>query len=483
MIVDYLMSWWAATGGLVLVLAMAAGAVHAVQTKRDTRAAVGWVGLIWFAPVVGLVLYFLFGINRIQRRAKRELADSPHVETPHVAPRATPEDLRDAAGPSGSHLTRLNRLTDNLSGLPLVAGNQVEPLVGGKQAYDAMLEAIRGARRSVTLLTYLFDRTGVGARFREALVEAHRRGVEVRVMVDDVGARYSFPPATRALRRRRIPVARFMRTLLPWRFRYYNLRNHRKIMVVDGRIGFTGGMNIRRQYAPEDTDEPHDDLHFRLEGPVVAHLQWIFAEDWIFTTGERLQGNRWFPELEPRGTTLARGIPHGPDDDHERLRWVLVGALGCARDTVRVITPYFLPDDEIQSALCLAAMRGVDVEVLLPKRSNLRMVDWASRAGLEPLVRRGVTVVFASPPFDHSKLFLVDGCWSLIGSTNWDPRSLSLNFEFNVECYGDTLTGRLEELYRSKRSKGSPVELDELRSRNPLSRFRDNVMRLFSPYL
>ena len=223
-------------------------------------------------------------------------------------------------------------------------------------------------------------------------------------------------------------------------------------MVVDGRVGFTGGMNIREGCLLElHPRHPVRDLHFRVEGPAVTHLQEVLAEDWAFITGELLQGPRWFPPPEPAGSTLARGITDGPDEDFERLRMTLLGAITAARSSVIVVTPYFLPDATLVNTLNVAAMRGVQVDILLPAEGNLRVVQWASTAQLWQVLERGCRVWLTPPPFDHTKLMVVDGAWVLLGSSNWDPRSLRLNFEFDLECYDRGLGESLQRWLRDER--------------------------------
>jgi cardiolipin synthase len=216
---------------------------------------------------------------------------------------------------------------------------------------------------------------------------------------------------------------------------------------------------------------------------VVAHLQEVFADDWFFTTGEALRGEKWFPELENRGSVIARGVADGPDEDFEKLRWTILGALAAAQHSIRVATPYFLPEPAIISALNLAALRGVAVDILLPARNNLPFVQWASAAHWWQVLERGCRIWLSPPPFDHSKLFLVDDCWALVGSTNWDPRSLRLNFEFNVECYDADLTRTLGEWFDTQLRPSRQVTLEEADARSLPIRLRDGVARLFTPFL
>lgn len=469
---------------LAIPLIQGSAAVHVLLRKRDVRAAVGWMALIWLAPIIGTVLYVLFGINRIQRKA-RALRSAPGGYAGVVgAGFCLKSDLEARLGPGKRHLAGLVPLGDRITDRPLLTGNVVVPLVDGDEAFPAMLEAIDAASVSVSLQSYIFDNDRAGKRFLAALAAAVERGVEVRVLIDDVGSRYSVPPMVGALRRAGVRVERFMPTVFRARMPYLNLRNHRKIMVVDGRIAFTGGMNIREEFWTSGSpDHFARDLHFRIEGPVVGEIQEVFAEDWTFTTGERLEGERWFPPLEAAGSAIARGISDGPDIDYEKLESMLLGAVGVARESVRILTPYFLPDHLLVRTLCIAAQRGVEVDILLPAKGNLAMVQWASTALLPQVLEKGVRVHASPEPFDHSKLMIVDGTWVLLGSANWDPRSLQLNFEFNVECYDPELGERMERLFLERREAAHSVTLEEVEGRPLPIKLRDSFARLFSPYL
>ncbi len=476
-------TWHYLVACLALILAIV-GSGHAVLYKRDSRAAVLWGGIIWLIPLGGAVLYFLLGVNRIRRRAVLLRGDLPRHQTAPSAEPISPETLARELKSSAPHLSKLAQLVERVVARPLVPGNCIEALIDGDQAYPAMLGAIAGARRSISLSTYIFDRDRAGHLFVAALAAAVERGVEVRVLIDDAGARYSWPPVTRALRRAGVRVARFLPSLAPWRLMGINLRNHRKILVVDGSVGFSGGINIRAGHVLKDHPaHPVQDLHFRMEGPAVAQLQEIFADDWLFTTGEALRGEDWFPKLKEEGTVIARGISDGPDEDFEKLRWTILGALSVAQQSVRVLTPYFLPDQAVISALNIAAMRGVAVEIILPSRSNLPFVHWATFALLWQLLERGCRVWLTPPPFDHSKLLLVDGEWALLGSANWDPRSLRLNFEFNIECYDAALGRLLGAFLQQKLTQARELTLADVDSRSLPLRLRDGIARLWAPYL
>lgn len=456
-------------------------ACHAVIYKRDTRAAIAWVGFIWFVPFFGGLLYLWLGVNRIRRRAtarrhSRELLPLRSMEFGVQHDAGTMCDL-------GGRWTHLAKLVGEVTRNPLLSDNRVEPL-SASVALPRMLEAIRQAQRSITLTTYIFDRDAAGRAFAEALGEAVARKVEVRVIVDSVGAKYSWPSIIRPLKKAGVPVATFMPKLTPWAFPYANLCSHRKILVIDGKLGYTGGMNIREGYLSiGNQGATIEDLHFEVEGPVVAQLQHAFGEDWVFCTRETLDGDTWFPPLEPAGSVLARGIPDGPDEDLGNLRTTVLGALACANATVQIITPYFLPDAGLITALNLAAMRGVRVDILLPAVNNLRLVQWASTAMWWQVLERGCRIWLTPPPFDHSKLMVVDGIWTLLGSSNWDPRSMRLNFEFNLECYDAALAAQLEMLLETKRQQSRRITLEDVDGRSFPQRLRDGTARLLTPYL
>ena len=454
---------------------------HAVLTKDEPRSATGWVGLICLSPLVGAILYYLFGINRIRRSAVTMMG----TEGMARLDRAT-EDSLDAAGLlRDPALQQLARLGDKVSGITLTPGNSIEPLINGEQAYPAMLLAINQATSSVMLSSYIFDLDDVGREFIAALRQAVLRGVEVRVLIDATGSRYSFPSVVPAIRAAGIRCARFMPNFQPTRIAAFNLRSHRKIMVVDGRIGFTGGMNIRQgNYVTKGYANPVQDLHFRVVGPVVAHLRRAFIEDWQFTTKEVLAGQRWLPHLEPGlGDVLARGVLDGPDRDFEKVLWTMLGAISAARARIRIATPYFLPDATAVRFLSVALMSGVAVEILLPEKNNIPPVAWAAFATLPPLLQKNCKVYLVPPPFDHTKVMLIDDAWALIGSANWDARSLRLNFEFNIECYSRELVGRLHQNFEEKMRLSRSLTFAELNNRSFPVRLRDSVTRLFAPYL
>ncbi len=471
--------WGIAIVGTFLLSLVAAG--HALLYKRDPRAALGWIVTSLTLPILGPFLYWCAGINRIRLRARQWLDSGRRLAGRENFPdRRT---ARVASHPSGAeHLAELRKLADRVVSAPLIGGNRFSPLANGDEAYPAMLAAIDGARHSVNLSTYIFDGDTAGRRFIAALKRAAERGVRVRVIIDALGEKYSRPTARQLLKGSRVKVGRFLPLRQGW---YMNLRNHRKILVTDGCTAFTGGMNIGDRHMIEGATRarPVADLHFKVEGPVVGDLQRVFLEDWYFATRELVNDLDYFPPLPAAGNALARVISDGPDREFRKLNWIIMGALACARKKVRIMTPYFIPDRTLVSALVTAVFKGVEVTLILPEENNLPYVHWATRAFLWEILQHGIRVFYQPPPFTHTKLFLVDGIWTLIGSANLDPRSLRLNFELDLEVYDPEFARELEHGFMATMVRSREVTLAEVDGRPLPERVRDGVAKLFSPYM
>lgn len=457
------------------------GMAHVLLKQADARSASFWAVIICFVPLIGVILYAIFGINSLRRRGLKYRSANEQDKT--VMEDTCPIDPREEA-PNLKELHGLAQTLGRVSRMCFTGGNRVEVLHSGDQAMNVMLEAIKGANKSISLCSYIFEATGIGERFVEELAAAQARGVAVRVMVDDAGTRYSWPPVTHLLRKRGVMAKRYMPLRFILRILTMNLRNHRKIMVVDGCLGFTGGVNIRQgNMRSENPQNPLHDMHFKVEGPVVRQLQRVFAEDWAFCAGEVLSGELWYPELGPMGEVAAIGIPDGPDEDMEIMPKAIFAALSAAKREVCVLTPYFLPNPTLIWALDLASLRGVKVTIITPRNNNIPFVRWAARTLYPSMLEKGVHIYEAEGHFDHSKFMTVDGSWSLIGSTNWDPRSLRLNFEFNLACFDEKLAGQLNAVFAEKLAESKAVTMEALEAASLLERLRDGVARMFMPLL
>lgn len=465
----------------LIFIAVATG--HALLHKRDPRAALGWVGICLIFPIVGPFIYFIFGINRVRTRAQKLEREFPfRIHLGSDRPEALDLSARSIV-PAPDGLAPIARISDTVSRWPRTVGNRVEMLLNGEQAYPAMLRAIEEARRTVFMTSYIFSTDATGKRFIDALGRARQRGADVRVLVDGIGALYTFPRAVPLLRRAGVRAESFLPPrLFPPTF-HLNLRNHRKLLVTDGRLGFVGGMNIRDRHMVAGADGPErvTDIHFALAGPVVAQIQQAFLEDWGFMTSDRAPVP--LPDPETPGQAMCRTVTDGPNEDLDRLALILTGAVGAAGKRVSIMTPYFLPSRELIGALQSAALRGVTVEVVLPAKNNLPFVDWATRNMLWELLQRGVRVFYQPPPFAHSKLFLVDDGYGLIGSPNIDPRSLRLNFELAIEVYDAHFARLAASHIRRVIERSQEVTMADLDRRSLPVRLRDAAVWLFSPYL
>jgi cardiolipin synthase len=446
--------------------------VHVLLHKREVGSAIGWMGLAWLSPVIGSVLYVVFGINRIHRKAYRIRRRRPAWQGRQKQGGAARDD----------QLAPLAQAVATITQRPLQPGNAIHLLRNGDEAYPAMLAAIEAATVSIGMASYIFRHDEIGEKFVGALIAAKARGVDVRVLIDSIGSGYFYSGVLHRLRKQGVKAARFMHSFLPWQMSFLNLRNHRKILVVDGTTAFIGGINIADENVQAgQPSHPVRDVHFEVEGPVVDQIAEAFAVDWWLTTGEELKDISWFPPLSGGGSAQARVITSGPDLDIEKMDLIFLQAIASARQSIKVATPYFLPDERLITALRLAVMRGVAVDIVVPEESDHLVVDWAMLANAEPLLATGVSLWLAPKPFEHSKLLTIDGTWSLIGSANWDVRSMRLNFEITLEVY-DADFARLIAAQIDRR-KGRQLTFAEIATQPLAIRLRDRAARLLLPYL
>ena len=468
-----------------IAVCAASGLYPYIASKDEVRSAISWIGLVWLAPVFGIIAYLLFGVSRIRLRArlsriKRGLPPRSGTVTDPAGPQLI-DVLPDTPNRWQSHA----RLAGRIAAVPLTVGNQISPLEGGREAYDAMLEAIDNAQHTVALTSYIFQADQAGRKFLTALAKAHDRGVKVRVLIDAVGNLYGLRPVSNLLRRRSVPVAVFNPARLSWRLAFFNLRTHRKLLIVDGHKGFAGGMNIRKHHLHgENSKHGVRDTHFSVNGPIVGQMMDAFADDWAFSTGEDLPEETWLPSIEAIGQGIAaRSIADGPDEPHQKTAMIIESALAAAREHIQIVTPYFLPEQALVSALKQAALRGVKVDILVPEKNNLPLIGLTAMASLKTLLQAGCNIYLSKPPFDHSKIMIVDTSWALFGSSNWDARSLKLNFEFNIEAYNDQLAKRMSAWVQDRFASSHQITLAEIDSRPLSKRILGRVLWLASPYL
>lgn len=471
------------------LLTLAAGffaAVHALLYKRHSRAAFGWIVTSLFIPIIGPALYGVFGVNRVGNRAQQYARERAPV-TCEPDPNSKPEPSIPAA------LTVLDRISAAVTGRPLTHGNRVRALHNGDEAYPAMLAAIDAAQRYVLLASYIFDSDTTGRAFVDALRRAKARGVAVYVLIDGVGEWYGRPRIGRLLADAQITFARFLPPRLVPPTIHINLRNHRKLLVVDDAIAFTGGMNIGDRHLMEGPHARlrHEDLHFALEGPIVCELRNVFEADWRFADGQTIPPATWVatpracaPASESApGPALARAIVDGPDLDLDKLLLVIIGAISSARERIRIATPYFLPSRELSSALQAAALRGVEVSIVIPRNNNLPFIRWATHHMVWELLKRGVQIYERPGAFSHAKLLLIDDHYTQIGSANMDDRSLRLNFEAVVEILDPGFVRTMNTWFEAEVAGAQALTLADVDNRSLAVRIRDGFFWLFAPYL
>ena len=446
--------------------------VWIVLQKREPVATLSWLISLAALPYIGFLIYHVFGPQKITRhRLRRARA---RVELPGDKPDHDPDTAE------------LARLGHGITGLPPSTTHHVELLVDGKATYAALLEAVRGAQHHVHLEYYIYQPDQTGQALRDALVERARAGVAVRLLLDAVGCSKTPASFFRELIEAGGELSWFhpMRFGRVWERPWLNLRTHRKIVVVDGRIGFAGGINITDEENEGLRTDAYRDLHLRLEGDVVRSLQLVFVEDWAYATGKRgFLGELAHSMPEPsRGSIAAQVITSGPDSDWEAIHRLHVGAIHAARRRVWLVTPYFVPGEAAKMALTSAAFAGIDVRLLVPRQSDSRLVTFAARSYFDTLLAAGVKVYEYGPRMLHTKALLVDDDVCLVGSANFDSRSFRLNFEVCLLFRDATVAADLGRLIEHEFANAPRVREDRPR---PLLRARlpEAFARLLSPLL
>lgn len=463
---------------LLPLLLLAVGlltAGHALLNKRDPKAAFGWIALCIILPLGGPVLYYLFGINRVRTRARKDYDSKLNRDA-----------LSTICDPPGTDFRPLSTVGEVLTRKGLSACTQLDMLENGEQLYPAMLKAIASAQKRILLASYIFDHNTSGLQIADALAAAVKRGVEVKVIVDGLGEMMNFPRIGGALKSRNIAFARFNPLKLIPPSLNINLRSHRKMLIVDGKLAFTGGQNIGDRHLADNQDNPGRvlDMHFCLQGEIVDDLEWAFWKDWYYCTNSK-------PPAAFEGSNVnaldaqvwSRLILDGPNKHIDKLNNLMLGVISAARSRVLIMTPYFLPTFDIIGALIAAHLRGVAIQILLPGHNNIAAAHWAMQNTLRQLLEAGLDIRYQPAPFVHSKLLLIDDSYTLIGSANIDPRSLRLNYELGVELFSRDVNDRIGAYYASKAERATPVTLEDLDRRSLPTRIRDSLAWLFSPYL
>ena len=488
---------WLSGGAALHVLIFLAVALHALRHRRRADSTLLWLFVTWSLPVAVALLYAMFGVDRVPKtRWRRSVQRRIRLDgvrdaaTDDVLPEAYWRSMgRAAVTPEDEWLRELDRpMAAMLENFPLLGGNRVIPLLTGDEAFPRMREAIRSARHHIHLQSFIIGNDPVGREFMEEVAERARAGVRVRVLYDRFGSSHALWGGL-FRKYRRVPnltVAGWTQSNLFRRQLHFNLRNHRKTLVVDGRIGFMGGVNLN-DYSRSRPGQPAiQDYHFQLLGPIVQELQYSFLRDWHVMTEEdpqRLLSAEHFRKLPPEGAALARVVNSGQSSDLRVAVDLFFNAVNAARRQVFIITPYFLPSEDLLRALRMAALRGVQVYLVVPEKSNHWYTTWAGRATYEDLLEAGVRIFERAPPFIHAKAMTVDDRMGVVGSSNWDYRSLYSNYETSLAVYDSEFVMHLKLLMIEDLHQSREVELTAFKNRPVTHRYLENLCGLLSPLL
>lgn len=490
-------SWWG-VGTTLHALTVILVFIDRLRLRREPSSALLWVMVVWTFPVLGALLYLGFGVDRIdnqgfiKERMDRQLLAERQSREEETLPLAYWKAVHDSvdAEPESPVAREIHRsMNAILPDHPLLGGNQIEILVNGDEAFPRMAEAIRNARHHIHLQTFIFGNDAVGRQFLELLAAKAREGVQVRLLYDRFG---STPAILSALFRRYRNVPNMQ--INGWtqanplrRQLQINLRNHRKITVIDGKTAFCGGMNLQEKHTTTPKHASIRDYAFLMKGPVVQELQYSFMRDWYFMTREnpeKLLNEEFFPKISARGDAKIRLLNSGPPAaERTIIADSLFSALVSARRQILLVTPYFVPGRDIVNAMRAAAMRGIDVRLVLPRDNNHVYAGWAARALYEDLLNAGVRVFERRPPFMHAKAALVDDTLAIIGTANLDVRSLYLNYETSLAVFDPDFANRLKQVVLEDIAASEEVNLQVWRQRPHSRQTLENLAFFMTPVL
>ncbi len=466
---------WLIALELVWVIVMSA---YILLERRPPLATLAWIVSLATLPILGLLVYYFVGPRRLERKRRRRVMarTAKRAKDQRAAPsRAAAPEL---FGPTGASLAAVAAGTEQA---PPLSATALQLFDSGSAAYTAILDAIAAARHHVHLEYYILNDGVVAKRIRAALIERAIAGVEVRLLLDGLGTS-RLGEYLRPLREAGVSIARFGPRMRPG---FVNFRTHRKIVVCDGTTGFTGGMNIDDAHDESVVGIAHGwrDTQVLVRGDAVAPLALAFLEDWQYATDIVLDGPEYLPALTGEGAHQVQICASGPDAHPQSIHAVFFTAITTARHRVWISTAYFVPDEPMQTALIAAALRGVDVQVLLPASSDHAFVDAAARSYFPELLAAGVVLHGYGPPALHAKTLVVDHDAAIIGTANLDNRSLRLNFEVVAVCYGQQAADELAMMFTRDLTNSRRITAATLEHRSLAARLFEGAARLFSPML
>ncbi len=461
-------------------------AIIIVLEKRSPYKTIAWILSLILLPVFGVVFYLVFG----QEYRKQKLFSRKGIKSLGKIRSLSTKQLREIGQTHPILKGKMNdyqnivRLLLNNSDALLTTGNQLKILNNGKETFDAIFEAIKNARHHIHLEYYIFSDDKIGNRLKDLLIEKGNEGVEVRIIIDDVGSWGLKKKFITELKENGIEIYSFMEVRFPRLTSRVNFRNHRKILIVDGRIGFTGGINFADRYV-EGLKKigPWRDTHLQMKGDAVACLQVVFAADWFFVINENLGGSDYFPAFSEGDGPPVQISASGPDSDWESIGQAFFAAITRAKQKVYMVTPYLMPPPHIIQAIKIAALSHIDVRILIPEKSDARIPKWSSFSYVEELLEAGVKIYFYQAGFVHSKYIISDNFFSSVGTTNLDFRSLETNFEVNAFIYDEKFTRELERTFLADLQHSREIKLREWRKRPWHRKLRESLAHIVSPML
>ena len=494
---SYDLTFWVVFSTSLHIITFGGVVLHALQRRRNASATILWIFVAWSFPIFGPLLYLSFGVDRVslkglERQVTNQLLMKQRDErlTGNHALRAWHMEYLMHSSESENRLSRkLNMALDTINpDHPLLSSNAIWPLISGDAAYPLMLQAIRSAKHHIHFQSYIIGHDEIGRKLLEALKEKAEEGIKVRLLFDRFGSTHAyFCGMFRKYRDIENMEIHGWTQANPFKAQFQiNLRNHRKNLVVDGRIGFFGGVNIAEENTTSKGRKAIRDYHFKVEGPLLHELQLSFLSDWYFMTRESIDtllSVDLFPRVLSIGKVKARLIDSGPSSPPGLVGETFFNAIILAKQQILLVTPYFVPSSDILKALHSAARRGIDVRIVLPKINNHKSAGMASKALFEELMDAGVRIFQRKPPFIHAKAMVIDTSIALVGTANLDIRSLELNYETTILFEDETTVSILKQMIREDISNSEELQLNEWVKRPRIHKLGENLCALLSPVL
>lgn len=453
-----------------------------ILQRRRQPTAMAWLLIVVFLPWVGAILYYLAGEKRLPRQRIRRHAKLMKRLRSTIDP-LLPNNDQDVSEAMPASLEPAVELASRVGYMPIVAGNRMELIADSAECMQKIMDDIDEAEHHVHMFFYIFAADQTGKRMAECLKRAAQRGVTVRLLADSVGAKPMFKELADELRDHGVEVREALKVgIFRHRLHRIDMRNHRKIVVIDSRIGYTGSQNVVDPGYGHKKLVWHD-LMMRLTGPTILELQAVFVADWYYESEELLNSPEIFVEQQPTGNLAIQTLPSGPNHPVESYHAMVAAALYQAQQHVVITTPYFVPDDAMLRAILAAHYRGAKVEIIVPERSDHQIVDMASRAIYFELLKEGIDVYFFKEGMLHAKTVTVDGKIGFFGSSNFDIRSFSLNFELNLMFYDSHATSQLLEFQQEYRAEAEKQLLTDWKQRPLPRQLLENLANLFGPVL